>query len=78
MDFIINLPIINEIRYNIIIVIVNRLSKMAHFIPLYFNEGRTFTKFVVKFLFNHVFKLYGLPKKIISDCNRCFTSDIIY
>ena len=39
MDFIINLPIIKEIKYNIIIVMVNRLLKIAHFVPLCFGEG---------------------------------------
>ena len=59
-------------------VIVNRLLKIAHFVPLCFNEGRVSTEFVIKFLFNYVFKLHGLPKEIISDYNRRFTSDIAY
>ena len=76
MDFIINLLIIKEIKYNVMMVVINWLLKMAHFIPLCFSEGRVFTEFVVKFLFNYIFKLHGLPKKIILDRDYRFTSDI--
>ena len=76
MDFMIDLPMTKEIKYNAIMVVVNRLSKMAYFIPLYFGKGRASTEFVVKLLFDHVFKLYGLPKEIMLDYNRRFTSDI--
>ena len=74
----IDLPIINKIKYNIIMVMVNWLSKISHFVLLCFGKGKVFMEFVVKFLFNHVFKLYGLPKEIVSDRNCCFTSDIAY
>ena len=76
MDFMIDLPMIKEIKYNAVMVVVNRLLKMVYFVPLCFGEGRAFTKFVVKFLFDHVFKLHGLPKEIISDRDRCFILDI--
>ena len=57
---------------------INRFSKIMHFVPLYFGKGRAFIEFVIKLLFNHIFKLHNLPKKIISDCNYCFTSDIAH
>ena len=78
MDFIIDLPITKEIKYNIIMVVVNRLSKMAHFVPLCFGKGQAFTEFIIKLLFNYIFKLHGLPKEIVSDCDRRFTSDIAH
>ena len=48
-------------------VVVDRFSKMTYFIPLYFGEGEADTMMVVKFLFDYIFKFYGLLKKIISD-----------
>ena len=48
-------------------VVVDRLSKMAHFMPLCFGEGEVDIIMVVKLLFNYVFKFYGLLKEIISD-----------
>ena len=59
-------------------VVVDWLSKMAYFIPLYFGEGEADTMIVVKLLFDHVFKLYNLPKKIISDRDPWFTFDVAH
>ena len=75
MDFIINFPIIKS-RNNIIIIVVNRLSKMTHFIPLYFGESEADIIIMVKLLFNHIFKFHGLPRKIISDRDPRFTFNI--
>ena len=76
MDFMIDLPMIKETKYNAVMVVVDWLLKMAHFVPLCFGEGRASTEFVAKLLFDHVFKLHGLPKEIVSDCDRRFTSDV--
>ena len=57
-------------------VMINRLSKIMYFVLLYFGKGRASTEFVIKLLFNHIFKLHGLPKEIVSDRDRRFTSDI--
>ena len=57
-------------------VVVNRLSKITHFIPLHFGKGEADTMIVVKLLFDYIFKLYGLPKEIISDRDPRFTFDI--
>ena len=78
MDLMTDLPTINKIKYNIVMVAVNRFSKMTHFIPLCFGEGRASTEFMVTILFNHVFKLHGLPKEIMLDRNRRFTLDIAH
>ena len=78
MDFIMDFLITTTAgpKVNTILVVVDRLSKMAYFIPLWFREGKASTEVVTKFLFNHVFKLHGLPKEIVSDRDRRFTSGI--
>ena len=57
-------------------VVVDRLSKMAHFMSLRFGEGKADIIIMVKLLFDYIFKLYGLPKEIISDRDPWFTSNI--
>jgi len=60
MDFITDLPPSNS--YDFILVTVDHLTKMAHFIPstkIITNEGRT------KLFLDHVFQYHGLPKYII-------------
>ena len=65
-----------ELKNNTIMVVVDWLSKMAHFIPLRFGEGEADIIMVAKLLFDHIFKLHDLPKKIISNRDPRFTSDI--
>ena len=55
---------------------VDRLSKMAHFILLYFGEGKADIIIIIKFLFDYIFKFYGLPKEIILNQNPWFTFNI--
>ena len=50
--------------YNSILVVVNRLTKMVHFIP---TTEKMSAKGLVRLFRNNVWKLYGLPKSIISD-----------
>ena len=66
MDFIIDFPI-TELKNNTLIVVVNWLSKMTYFIPLHFGEGKADIIIMVKLLFDHIFKFYGLLRKIMSD-----------
>ena len=66
MDFVINFPI-TELRNNAVMVVVDRFSKMAHFMPLRFGRGEADIMMVVKLLFDYIFKLHGLLREIVSD-----------
>lgn len=69
MDFIVGLP--TSSGFNAIWVVVDRLTKMAHFIPCM----DTITAQELAHLFlNNVFRLHGLPDDIISDRGSVFTS----
>lgn len=71
LDFIEGLPVSQ--KYNCILVVVDKFSKYAHFIPL----KHPFTAMQVALVFlDHVFKLHGLPEAIISDRDRVFTSSL--
>jgi hypothetical protein len=63
MDFIVGLPNISQ-KHDSIWVIVDRLTKMAHFIPIH----ATYTaKKYAEIYLDHTICLHGLPKIIISD-----------
>jgi hypothetical protein len=68
MDFIVDLPNVNG--YTIIWVVVDRFSKMAHFIPL----KSTQTSELVKAFIQYIWKYHGLPVNIVSDRDPTFTS----
>jgi hypothetical protein len=69
MDFIDGLP--TSAHANCIMVVVDKLSKFAHFIPLH--HLFTASKIAQVFLDN-VFRLHGLPTHIVSDRDPIFTS----
>ncbi|KAL4183064.1 hypothetical protein AMTRI_Chr11g96310 [Amborella trichopoda] len=69
MDFIDGLP--NSNGKTTIFVVVERLSKATHFIPI--SHPYTTTS-VAQIFFNQVFKLYGMPKSIVCDRDLVFTS----
>ena len=69
MNFIKGLP--NSNKQNVILVIVDRLTKYVHFLSL----AHPYTAAKVAFLFmQNVFKLHGLPSSIVSDRDTAFTS----
>jgi hypothetical protein len=71
MDFIEGLP--KSQSFNAILVVVDKLTKYAHFLPL----AHPFTALTVAQLYFHnIYKLHGLPVPIISDRDRVFTSTL--
>jgi len=62
MDLITQLPESND--YNAICVIVDRLIKRAHFIPI---NNWFSSKDMAQLLYDKVYPLHGLPLQIISD-----------
>ena len=69
MDFIVKFPASSG--YDSVFVVVDRLTKMAHFIPC--NESMTSEDLAQLFL-DKIFRLHGLPDSIISDRGSVFTS----
>jgi hypothetical protein len=69
MDFIVGLP--REGNKSVIMVVVDRLSKYAHFCAL----PHPFTPTMVAQVFiDHIFKLHGMPTSIVSDRDPTFTN----
>ena len=53
-------------------VIVDRFTKMAHFVSV--KDGQKTAEGCAKLFLEHISKLHGLPSSIISDRNPVFTS----
>jgi transposase InsO family protein len=70
MDFITQLPR-TKAGHDAIVVFVDTFSKMVHFVPTKTTASAPDT---AKLFFDHVFKLHGLPKSIVSDRDAKFTS----
>ena len=71
MDFITGLP--KSDRYSTILVVIDRLTKMSHFIPCSkYLDARQFANLFMKVLV----RLHGLPHDIITDRGTQFTSDL--
>jgi hypothetical protein len=70
MDFIVGLPR-TQSGYDSIWVIVDRLTKIAHFIPV----KTTYSgPQLAELYMSWIVCLYGVPKKIVSDRGTQFTS----
>ena len=71
-DFITKLPLAQG--YDLILVVVDRLTKIVHFIP---TIERILAKGLARLLRDNVWKLYRLPKSIISDRRPQFMAGLI-
>jgi len=69
MDSIIRLPKSNG--YDIILVVVDRLNKYAHFTPL---KHPYFVKSVAQVFVRKVIRLHGIPASMVSDRESIFMS----
>ena len=69
MDFIVDLP--KSAGCTQIWVIVDRFTKMAHFIPLGKNVG---AEDLAKKFLQEIWRLHGVPEQIVSDYNSKFMS----
>jgi len=61
--------------YDSILVIVDRLMKMVHFIP---TTEKKSAEELARLFRNNVWKLYGLPKSIISDRGPQFAAGLMW
>jgi transposase InsO family protein len=71
LDFVEGLPCSGG--YNCILVVVDKMTRYAHFLPL----AHPFTSFqVAKVYLDNVFKLHGMPVALVSDRDKVFTTQL--
>jgi len=71
-DFITKLPLVQG--YDSILVVVDRLTKMVHFIP---TTEKTSAEGLVRLFRDNMWKLHGLPKSIILDRGLQFAAGLM-
>ena len=69
MDFIVGLPLTAR-RHDSIFVLVDTLTKSAHFIPV---RATYQTPDIARVFISEIVRLHGVPKKIISNRGSVFT-----
>ncbi|CAN1153515.1 Transposon Ty3-G Gag-Pol polyprotein [Linum perenne] len=70
MDFVSGFPLTREGK-DVVWVIVDRLTKVAHFIPIQFKPS---VEELAKLYIEEVVRLHGFPQSIVSDRDLSFTS----
>ena len=69
MDFIVGLPLTTR-RHDLIFVVVDTLTKSAHFIPMRI----MYQAYDIAIVFiTEIVRLHGVPKRIISNRGSVFT-----
>lgn len=71
LDFVEGLP--KSEGFDSILVVVDRLTKFAHFIPPHHPYS---TYQVARALWDSMVKLHGIPQTIVSDRDKIFTSAV--
>ena len=72
VDFITKLPLV--VGKDAILVVCNRLSKMAHFVA---TTKEMTAKGLARLFRDNVWKLHGLPESVISDKGPQFAAELI-
>ena len=70
MDIITHLPM-SDNGFLSYVVFIDRLSKMAHFVPA---TASLDSERLARLFVNNIFRLHGMPKSIVSDCDSRFMS----
>ena len=71
-DFITKLPLVQG--YNSILVVVDRFTKMAHFVP---TTKKTTAEGLARLFRDNMWQLHRLPKSIISDRGLQFVAELM-
>ena len=70
MDYLGPVPM-SKNSHDMILIVVDRLTKMAHFIPI---TTKVTAKETAELFLRYIFQYHGLPNSIVSDCDPKFTS----
>jgi hypothetical protein len=71
IDFITRLPKTTR-KHDSIMVVVDKLTKFAHFVPI--NKTHTTTN-IAEIYMREIVRLHGIPRTIVSDEDTNFTSN---